>query len=433
MKVYYQEDLSMLTYSSMDQEARREEYKKLSDAYAAYKERGLSLNMARGKPGAEQVSLSTGMLYVIAYNDDFKGEDCPDMRNYGGLDGIIEAKRIFADMLGVQPENMFVGGNSSLNMMFDTVACLMEQGAGGEPWNKQGKIRFLCPVPGYDRHFGITQYFGIEMVNVPMTDEGPDMDMVEKLVSEDSSIKGIWCTPKYSNPQGITYSDETVRRFAALKPAAKDFRIMWDNAYAIHDINDTPDTLLNIFEEAKKNGTEDMILEFCSTSKITFPGAGVAAIAASENNLKLLKKRYTFQTIGYDKLNMYRHFLYFKDLDGVLAHMQKHREILEPRFNMVTSMLDKNLGGLDIAKWTNPNGGYFVSVDVMEGCAKRVVALCKEAGVILTGAGATYPYGKDPADSNIRIAPTYPPIEELELAMEIFCLSVKLAALEKMI
>ena len=309
----------------------------------------------------------------------------------------------------------------------------MEQGAGGEPWNKQGKIRFLCPVPGYDRHFGITQYFGIEMVNVPMTDEGPDMDMVEKLVSEDSSIKGIWCTPKYSNPQGITYSDETVRRFAALKPAAKDFRIMWDNAYAIHDINDTPDTLLNIFEEAKKNGTEDMILEFCSTSKITFPGAGVAAIAASENNLKLLKKRYTFQTIGYDKLNMYRHFLYFKDLDGVLAHMQKHREILEPRFNMVTSMLDKNLGGLDIAKWTNPNGGYFVSVDVMEGCAKRVVALCKEAGVILTGAGATYPYGKDPADSNIRIAPTYPPIEELELAMEIFCLSVKLAALEKMI
>ena len=423
----------MLTYSSMDQEARREEYKKLSDAHAAYKERGLSLNMARGKPGAEQVSLSTGMLYVIPYNDDFKGEDCPDMRNYGGLDGIIEAKRIFADMLGVQPENMFVGGNSSLNMMFDTVACLMEQGAGGEPWNKQGKIRFLCPVPGYDRHFGITQYFGIEMVNVPMTDEGPDMDMVEKLVSEDSSIKGIWCTPKYSNPQGITYSDETVRRFAALKPAAKDFRIMWDNAYAIHDINDTPDTLLNIFEEAKKNGTEDMILEFCSTSKITFPGAGVAAIGASENNLKLLKKRYTFQTIGYDKLNMYRHFLYFKDLGGVLAHMQKHREILEPRFNMVTSMLDKNLGGLDIAKWTNPNGGYFVSVDVMEGCAKRVVALCKEAGVILTGAGATYPYGKDPADSNIRIAPTYPPIEELELAMEIFCLSVKLAALEKMI
>ena len=417
----------------MDQEARREEYKKLSDAHAAYKERGLSLNMARGKPGAEQVSLSTGMLYVIPYNDDFKGEDCPDMRNYGGLDGIIEAKRIFADMLGVQPENMFVGGNSSLNMMFDTVACLMEQGAGGEPWNKQGKIRFLCPVPGYDRHFGITQYFGIEMVNVPMTDEGPDMDMVEKLVSEDSSIKGIWCTPKYSNPQGITYSDETVRRFAALKPAAKDFRIMWDNAYAIHDINDTPDTLLNIFEEAKKNGTEDMILEFCSTSKITFPGAGVAAIGASENNLKLLKKRYTFQTIGYDKLNMYRHFLYFKDLGGVLAHMQKHREILEPRFNMVTSMLDKNLGGLDIAKWTNPNGGYFVSVDVMEGCAKRVVALCKEAGVILTGAGATYPYGKDPADSNIRIAPTYPPIEELELAMEIFCLSVKLAALEKMI
>lgn len=421
----------MPTYASMEKAQLQEEYKKLCDVYADYKARNLSLNMARGKPGAEQVALSNGMLYVIPYNDTFKGEDCPDVRNYGGLDGIIEAKRIFADMLGVAPENIFVGGNSSLNMMFDTIACLMEQGAGELPWNKQEKIKFLCPVPGYDRHFGVTQYFGIEMVNVPMTETGPDMDLVEKLVAEDASIKGIWCVPKYSNPQGITYSDETVRRFAALKPAAKDFRIMWDNAYIIHDINDTPDTLLNIFDEAKKNGTEDMIFEFCSTSKITFPGAGVAAIAASENNMKLLKKRYNFQTIGYDKMNMYRHALYFKNLDGVMQHMKKHRAVLEPRFELVLNVLDKELSG--IAKWTKPNGGYFVSVDVPEGCAKKVVALCKEAGVILTGAGATYPYGKDPLDSNIRIAPTYPPIEELALAMEVFCVSAKLAALEKLL
>lgn len=423
----------MSNYSEMKKNALAEEYKKLSEAFSAYKAQGLALNMARGKPGSKQLDISNDMFASITADTDFVSADCPDCRNYGNLTGLDSARKLFADILGVDEKMVFVGGNSSLNMMFDTIACMMEQGNSGEkPWNQQGKIKFLCPAPGYDRHFGVTQYFGIEMITVPMTKNGPDMDMVEKLVSSDSSIKGIWCVPKYSNPQGITYSDETVKRFALLKPAAKDFRIMWDNAYIIHDINDTPDNLLNIFDEAKKNGTEDMIFEFCSTSKITFPGAGVAAMAASENNLAILKKRYNFQTIGYDKLNMLRHVIYFKDLNGVLAHMQKHRAVLEPRFNMVLDMLDKELSGLGVAAWTKPNGGYFVSVDVMDGCAKRVVALCKESGVVLTGAGATYPYGNDPKDSNIRIAPTYPPVEELEKAMDIFCICVKMAAIEKL-
>ena len=385
--------------------------------------------MARGKPGSEQISLSNDMLKVITPDSDFSSQDCPDVRNYGNLCGFAEIKKLFADILEVSPENIFVGGNSSLNMMFDTIACFMERGSGDKPWNQQGKIRFLCPAPGYDRHFGVTEYFGIEMITVPMTENGPDMDVVEKLVSSDPTIKGIWCVPKYSNPQGITCSDETVRRFAALEPAAKDFRIMWDNPYVIHDINGTPDKLLNIFTELEKNGKEDMAIEFCSTSKITFPGSGVAALAASKNNLDILKQRYTFQTIGFDKLNMLRHVTYFRDLSGVLAHMQKHRAVLEPRFEMVERVLSKELTG--VAEWTKPNGGYFVSVDVMPGCAKRVVQLCKEAGVILTGAGATFPYGRDPEDSNIRLAPTYPPLDELEKALEVFCVCVRLAAAEK--
>lgn len=423
----------MQNYSSMDKTALQQEYQQLTAAYESYKAQGLALNMARGKPGAEQLNVSNEMFSVLTADTCYVTPDCPDVRNYGNLDGLDCAKQLFADLLGVDKKNVFVGGNSSLNMMFDTIACMMEQGNSGEkPWNQQGTIKFLCPAPGYDRHFGVTQYFGIEMVTVPMTENGPDMDMVEKLVSNDATIKGMWCVPKYSNPQGITYSDETVKRIAALKPAAKDFRIMWDNAYIIHDINDTPDSLLNIFDEVKKTGNEDMILEFCSTSKITFPGAGVAAMAASEANLAILKKRYNFQTIGYDKLNMLRHVLYFKNADGVLAHMQKHRAVLEPRFNMVLDTLDKELSALGIASWTKPNGGYFVSIDVMDGCAKRVVALCKEAGVVLTGAGATYPYGKDPKDSNIRLAPTYPPVEELAKAMDIFCICVKLAAIEQL-
>ena len=417
----------MQTYASMEKTELMKELAKLEGCYEDYKAQGLSLNMARGKPGSAQLDISNEIFNSITPETDFKTADCPDCRNYGGLEGIIEARQLFADLLGVDVKNVMVGGNSSLNMMFDTIACMMETS-----WGKQEKLKFLCPAPGYDRHFGITQYFGIEMITVPMTLTGPDMDMVEKLVSEDSTIKGIWCVPKYSNPQGITYSDETVKRFAALKPAAKDFRIMWDNAYIVHDISDTPDTLLNIFDELKKNGNEDLAFEFCSTSKITFPGAGVAALAASENNLAVLKNRYKYQTIGYDKLNMLRHVKYFGDINGLLAHMQKHKAVLQPRFDMVTDTLERELSGLGIADWTKPNGGYFVSVDVMEGCAKRVVELCKNAGVVLTGAGATYPYGKDPKDSNIRVAPTYPPIEELETAMNIFCVCVKIAALEQL-
>ncbi len=423
----------MPQYSTMDKNAIAEEYRKLSDIYADYKAQGLALNMARGKPGSEQLNISNDMLNVITPETNFKTADCPDVRNYGNLYGIDDARQLFADLLGVEKKNIFVGGNSSLNMMFDTIAAMMELGNNGEkPWNQQGKLKWLCPAPGYDRHFAVTEYFGFELVMVPMTENGPDMDIVEDLVANDPTIKGIWCVPKYSNPQGYSYSDETVQRFAALKPAAKDFRIMWDNAYIIHDISDTPDAVLNIFDEVKKTGNEDMVLEFCSTSKITFPGAGVAALAASESNLKNLEKRYKFQTIGYDKINMLRHITYFKNLDGLMNHMQKHKAVLQPRFEMVVNMLETELSEYGVATWTKPNGGYFVSVDVMNGCAKRVVALCKEAGVVLTGAGATYPYGNDPQDSNIRVAPTYPPLNELKKAMEIFCVCVKLAALEKL-
>ena len=304
---------------------------------------------------------------------------------------------------------------------------------GCTPWCKLDKVKFLCPVPGYDRHFGITQYYGFELIPIPMDDNGPDMDMVERLVSEDDSIKGIWCVPKYSNPAGTTYSDEVVKRFAALKPAAKDFRIMWDNAYCIHEISDTPDVLLNIMDECKKTGNEDLPILFCSTSKITFPGAGVAAMAASENNLKVLREKYNYEIISYDKLNMLRHVRFFKDYDGVLKHMEKHKSVLKPKFEIVLDTLDKELAPSDIASWKKPHGGYFVSVDVFEGTAKRTVALCKEAGVVLTGAGATYPLGIDPKDSNIRIAPTFPPNHELEVAMDVFCICARLAACEKIL
>lgn len=422
-----------MNYLTMQKDELNCQLTQLQAEYKKFQNMNLKLDMSRGKPGSTQLDLSEGLLSAIKTNDDCKTTNGTDCRNYGVLDGIPEIKEIFAKVLGVSENEIMVGGNSSLNMMFDTVATMMTANVnGGTPWAKLDKVKWLCPVPGYDRHFGITEYFGIEMITIPMTPQGPDMDMVEKLVSTDSAIKGIWCVPKYSNPQGITYSDETVTRFAKLKPAADDFRIMWDNAYAIHDITQQGDTLLNLMEECKKYGTEDMPIMFTSTSKITFPGSGVACMAASEKNMKFFMKKYTIQTIGYDKLNMLRHIKFFGNYEGLLAHMQKHRSVLEPRFNAVISKLENQLGGFGIAQWIKPNGGYFVSVDVLEGCAKRVVQLCKEAGVVLTGAGATFPYGNDPKDSNIRLAPTLPPVEELEIAMDLFCISTKIAALEKL-
>lgn len=424
-----------MNYLNAKREELEKEYALLSNEFENVKGLGLNLNMARGKPGKEQLDLSNGLLDVINSNSDFVGADGMDCRNYGVLEGIAECRKLFGDILGVDSKNVMVGGSSSLNMMFDTISCLMTKpvAEGCKPWYEVKDRKFLCPVPGYDRHFSITEYYGFEMINVPMTENGPDMDVVEELVSKDESIKGIWCVPKYSNPQGITYSDETVRRFAALKPAAKDFRIMWDNAYCIHDITDTPDELLNLYDECKKNGSEDMPIMFCSTSKITFPGAGVAAMAASENNMKLFMERYNFEVISYDKLNMLRHVRFFNNLDGVMEHMQKHKAILKPKFEIVLKHLESELKPTGIGEWTNPNGGYFVSIDVLGGTAKRVVELCKQAGVVMTGAGATYPLGKDPEDKNIRIAPTFPPNSELETAMEVFCICTKLAACEKML
>lgn len=411
------------------------EYSSLEKLFEETKGKKLSLNMARGKPGKEQLDLSLGLLDVINSKSDFIGEDGLDCRNYGVLKGIDECRRLFGEMLGVNYQNVMVGGSSSLNMMFDTISCMMTKPIvdGCKPWYEVKNRKFLCPVPGYDRHFGITEYYGFEMIPVPMTSNGPDMDIVEKLVESDDTIKGIWCVPKYSNPQGITYSDETVRRFAALKPAAKDFRIMWDNAYCIHDLSDTPDTLLNIYDECVKAGNEDMPIIFCSTSKITFPGAGVAAMAASNANMNVFTERYNYEIISYDKLNMLRHIRFFKNYDGMLKHMQLHKKVLKPKFEIVINTLEKELKPCNIGDWTEPNGGYFVSVDVLPGTAKRVVALCKEAGVILTGAGATYPLGKDPDDKNIRIAPSFPPNDELQIAMDVFCVCTRLAACEKLL
>lgn len=423
----------MQAYSEMSKTELEQEKQLLQKQYDEFKSKNLKLDMSRGKPGSEQLDLSLDMLTVLNSKEQcvVDGVDC---RNYGILDGISSIKQIFSELLECEEDDIMIGGNSSLNMMFDAIACMMHAGFEGcQPWEKQGEIKFLCPSPGYDRHFGVTQYFGIKMIPVPMTPTGPDMDVVESLAQSDEKIKGIWCVPKYSNPQGITYSDETVTRFAKLKPAAKDFRIMWDNAYCVHDLTDDPDKLLGIVAECKKYGNEDLPILFASTSKITFPGSGVAAMATSKKNMALFKKRYNFQTIGYDKLNMLRHVLYFKDADGVRAHMKKHRDVLAPRFNVVVSKLEQHLSEPKVATWLNPKGGYFVSVDVMDGCAKRVVQLCKDAGVVLTGAGATYPYGDDPHDSNIRIAPSFPPVSELELAMDLFCISAKLAAVEKLL
>lgn len=424
-----------MDYLVSNVDALKNEKKVLEQQYLEIKSKGLNLNMARGKPSPEQLDLSMGMLDVINSSSDCHTALGTDCRNYGNVAGIDECKRLFGDVFEVDPQSVFVGGNASLTLMFDAISCFMTKSVyeDTQPWYEVKNRKFLCPVPGYDRHFGITGYYDFEMIPIPMLETGPDMDMVEKLVAEDDSIKGIWCVPKYSNPTGITYSDETVRRFAALKPAAKDFRIMWDNAYCIHDVTDTPDTLLNIVEECKKTGNEDLPILFCSTSKITFSGSGVAALSASETNMKFLLERYNFQTISYDKINMLRHAKFFDDYNGLLEHMKKHKEILAPKFKTVIDKLETQLKDTNTANWTNPNGGYFVSVNVLNGTAKRVVGLCKEAGVILTDAGATYPNGFDPNDSNIRIAPSFPTVEELESAMDVFCICAKIAALEKLL
>lgn len=407
----------------------------LDAAYEDAKGKGLNLNMSRGKPGISQLALSMPMLDVINSSSDMKTVLGNDTRNYGDLDGIGECRRLMADMMSVNKDNVVVCGNSSLNIMYDTVSRSMTKGVNGStPWSKLDKVKFLCPVPGYDRHFKITEYFGIEMINIPLNDDGPDMDMVEKYVNNDAAVKGIWCVPKYSNPTGISYSDEVVRRFANLKPAAEDFRIFWDNAYCIHHLyDDKQDEILNILDECEKAGNPNMVYIFASTSKVSFPGSGVSAIASSLENIEFIEQQMTVQTIGHDKINQLRHARYFKNIDGLKEHMRKHADLMRPKFEAVLEVLDKELSGLEIGSWTKPYGGYFISFEAMEGCAKAIVAKCKEAGMVLTGAGATFPYGKDPKDSNIRIAPSFPTPEEMAQATELFVLCVKLVSVEKLL
>lgn len=406
----------------------------LLNQYKEAKEMGLNLDMSRGKPSPAQLDLSMDMLNILTSRSTLKAENGNDCRNYGLLEGIPEARKLMGDVMGVPADNVMIFGNASLNIMFDLVSNAMTNGVmGSTPWCKLDKVKFLCPVPGYDRHFAITEYFGIEMINIPMTAEGPDMDLVEKYVNNDDSVKGIWCVPKFSNPQGIVYSDEVVRRFANLKPAAKDFRIFWDNAYAIHNLYDEDIDLLEIFGECNKAGNPDMVYELCSTSKVSFAGGGISALASSADNLKSFRKRLTIQTIGYDKVNQLRHVRYFKDINGMKNHMKRHAELMAPKFDSVIAILEKEIGPTGTGSWLVPKGGYFISFNSMNGCAKAIVAKCKEAGVVLTNAGATYPYGKDPDDSNIRIAPSYPSKEELEMAAKLFTLCVKLVSVEKLL
>lgn len=425
----------MKSYKSMSKEELQVLAQQLRADFEDVKGKGLKLNMARGLPSAEQLDMEADFFNTLNPQSVFTSEAGIDCRNYGELVGITEARQLMADFMEVNPDEIIVFGNSSLNIMYDTVARSMILGVcGSTPWCKLDKVKFLCPVPGYDRHFAITEQFGIEMINIPLNEDGPDMDMVEEYVNNDPAVKGIWCVPKYANPSGVTYSDETVRRFANLKPAAEDFRIFWDNAYAIHHLyNGKEDVLVEILNECKNAGNPDMVYKFCSTSKITFPGSGIAALATSVNNINFIKGVITIQTIGHDKLNQLRHVRYFKNFEGMQNHMKKHAEILRPKFELVLDVLEKEIGELEIGRWTKPNGGYFVSFDSLDGCAKKIVGMCKEAGVTLTGAGATYPYKKDPHDSNIRIAPTFPPIGELAQALEVFVLCVKLASVEKLL
>ena len=427
----------MKSYLQMTREELHYEKEKVESLFEEQKALGLSLDMSRGKPSTEQLNISNGLMDVLNSKTDMKDETGSDCRNYGIFGGIPEAKRLMGEMSEVAPDDMLIFGNSSLNIMFDTVSRAYTHGImGNKPWGKCDGIKFLCPVPGYDRHFRITEYFGIDMINIPMTESGPDMDMVEEYVNNDPLVKGIWCVPKYSNPQGYTYSEETVKRFAALEPAAPDFRIFWDNAYSIHHLYDEPekqDYLLEILDECRKAGHPDMVFKFISTSKVSFPGSGIAAVATSHGNLGDIARYMRVQTIGHDKLNQLRHVRYFKNIDGMLAHMSKMASVLRPKFELVHDMLESELGGLDIATWTNPHGGYFISFDGMENTAKAIVAKAEEAGVKLTPAGATYPYGVDPKDTNIRIAPSYPPLEELRQATKIFILSVKIVSLKKLL
>ncbi len=425
----------MKTFQEMSRQELEELRSRLAVQFEEVKAEGLKLDMSRGKPAPEQLDTAMPIMDVLNSESLLQTENGTDCRNYGIMDGIPEAKRLIAEMLETKPENVIVDGNASLSLMFDTVSHSMTHGVcGSTPWCKLDKVKFLCPAPGYDRHFKVTEYFGIEMITVPMTEEGPDMDLVEKYVREDGSVKGIWCVPKYSNPQGYTYSDETVRRFAALEPAAEDFRIYWDNAYCIHDLyEDRSDSLLEILTECEKAGHPDMVFEFASTSKISFAGAGISAMASSARNLEWVKKAMTIQTIGPDKLNQLRHVRYYKDLAGLKVQMAKNSALIRPKFELVISTLERELGGLGIGSWTNPVGGYFISFDALEGCAKAIVAKCKEGGMVLTGAGATYPYGIDPKDSNIRIAPSYPSLNEMKEATKLFVLCVKLVSIEKLL
>ncbi len=422
----------MKKYCEMTSAELNAEYSAVKAKYSELAASGLKLDMSRGKPGPDQLSVSTELLDLVNSTTDIHSRDGIDCRNYGGLDGLTELKELFADILEVPVNNVIVGGNASLNMMFDTIAQAMTHGLGAEPWMKQGTVKFLCPVPGYDRHFGICEYFGIEMINVPLNEDGPDMDLVEELI-KDSAVKGMWCVPKYSNPDGVVYCDDVVRRLASMKPAAKDFRIFWDNAYVIHPIFGECDKMLGIYDECVKAGDPDKVIMFTSTSKITFPGAGVAAMAASDANIALIKKRMNYQTIGPDKLNHLRHARMLPNIEAVHEHMKLHAAKMRPKFEMVLKVLDSELEGTGIARWTRPNGGYFVSMYAMNGCAKKIVQLCREAGLILTSAGATYPYGIDPDDSNIRIAPSFPSPEELKVATELLCTATKLVSLEKML
>ena len=425
----------MKAYKEMTTEELATEIEALKKEYRRYLSMELQLDMSRGKPCFDQLDLSMGMMDVLSSSADLSCEDGTDCRNYGVLGGIREAKVLIGDMMENNPDNVLIYGNSSLNVMYDQISRSYTHGVmGNTPWCKLDKVKWLCPVPGYDRHFGITEYFGIEMIPVPMLPTGPDMDMVEELVASDEAIKGIWCVPKYSNPQGYSYSDETVRRFARLKPAAKDFRIYWDNAYGIHHLYDhDQDYLIEILAECKRAGNPDLVYKFASTSKITFPGGGIAALATSPNNLEDIRRQLQHQTIGYDKINQLRHVRFFKDIHGMTEHMRKHADIIRPKFEAVEQIFDENLGGLGIASWTTPKGGYFISFDAMEGCAKEIIDKAKKAGVTLTGAGATWPYHKDPNDSNIRIAPSYPPLEDLRTAATLFTVCVRMVTAGNML